>query len=438
MLLKDLIFKKFIFIFTICFLLIILLITLAFYINFKLGNDKNTKFIESYVLDVSKMAIFNDNLLHIQSDLNKIGKIYSAGVEDVHLKVYIDERLIASYGMKSDSSFTTKTKRSDSLNSTNIEIVVQINHRTTVMLYITTLLLTLLLSVCSYFLIRRNMKLTSEAVTLPLTEFKDQIAKLSLNLSSASGNNLDLSYSHIKEIRELSNAINIFVYKIHTLRQQLELEARDKVFKDLAKQVAHDIRSPVGALRIAIENIGDVDPKVKSLIVNAANRINMIAEDLLSSGRSGQTEKIFDIVDAAEEIVSEKMNQYPAVEILLTASAKIILNSKVIAKVDIQRILSNLINNAIEAQSPGRKLNINIKIEEVENYVTIKIEDNGKGIPSHILSKIGEANFSFGKLTGNGLGIGGAKELLKKSNSRLEINSIENQKTVVTVILNKL
>lgn len=102
-------------------------------------------------------------------------------------------------------------------------------------------------------------------------------------------------------------------------------------------------------------------------------------------------------------------------------------------------MLSNIINNAIEALHETNNPHINIELDYKKNYLILKIKDNGKGIPDEIQNKIGIRGFSFGKEqfinSGSGLGVFHAKSFIEKNKGEFCIESKINQGTVISMTL---
>jgi signal transduction histidine kinase len=94
---------------------------------------------------------------------------------------------------------------------------------------------------------------------------------------------------------------------------------------------------------------------------------------------------------------------------------------------ELSRLLSNLINNAIEAHATR----ILIQAENVQPVTRIKISDNGKGIPNDKLKKVIEKGFSFNKKSGTGLGLSYAKEVTEKSGGQLILFSTLGEGTEI-------
>lgn len=219
-----------------------------------------------------------------------------------------------------------------------------------------------------------------------------------------------------------------------------------------SKQVAHDIRSPLTALNMLLNNLNDLPENQKILLRNSANRINDIANILLkktddssifkSESIEGggaakmQTEFLPALVDG---IISEKRLEYidkTGVTIKADFSesygAFVRINSS-----DFARLISNITNNAIEAL-PNKGGSFIISISKIKGAVKLIAEDTGKGIPKHILAKIGEAGFSFGKehlQSGSGLGVYHAKKTIEDFGGTFKIDSQVGVGTSILITL---
>ncbi|HFD2311292.1 TPA: ATP-binding protein, partial [Legionella pneumophila] len=98
-----------------------------------------------------------------------------------------------------------------------------------------------------------------------------------------------------------------------------------------------------------------------------------------------------------------------------------------------KRVLSNLINNGIEAVNSNGSIIISLTCNAT--HVEIIIEDNGCGIPRDILPKVTEQGFSFNKKTGAGFGLSYAKQYLEQINGSMHIHSEEKVGTKIQITL---
>lgn len=219
-------------------------------------------------------------------------------------------------------------------------------------------------------------------------------------------------------------------------QQQAIAVEKDKAIVSLSKQVAHDIRSPLSTLNnVVLSTIdSDLPHAQKELIENSVNRINQIADDLLSNAKSRsdgyhqstQANSHLQLDQIISNIAKEKEAQGLVgnkIQLCLDLDAKLVSTN--INDVDIGRILSNILNNAIESiESVGE---VRISLRYFDKFAIISIVDNGVGIPDHILEMLGTREVSFGKqdskASGNGLGIFHARKTLDGAGGSLTILS---------------
>lgn len=243
-------------------------------------------------------------------------------------------------------------------------------------------------------------------------------------------------------------------YLEKSLRAELEMQSL-KELNQIASQVSHDIRSPLSALTMVIGTLKEVPEEKRLLIRNATQRINDIANDLLQKGKTKSivtneswsqlptetvsltTEFIPVILDI---LVSEKRMQFREfanLEIDVDLKHSFGAFAKINAT-EFKRVLSNLINNAVEAfNNHHGKVVIGVRKKENSGkgqQVEVFIKDNGKGIPKHIINKLGQMGVSHGKegtQSGSGLGIYHARKTVEALGGQMIIESTEGHGTVI-------
>lgn len=212
--------------------------------------------------------------------------------------------------------------------------------------------------------------------------------------------------------------------------QSKEFEKRAAV-ADLASQVAHDIRSPLSALNLAVAST-QLPENHQLVIKEALRRINNIANGLLDRGRSN-TSEVKSINEILHSLVTEKkMEHGEEIQFHLRTPQEALETP--IDSSTLERCLSNLINNAVEAiDSKGQ---VTVSLKKAENSAVIEISDSGRGIPETILGKIGKRGFSYRKDgRGNGLGVSFAKETIEKYAGQFKIISKVGSGTTVLMSL---
>ncbi len=248
-----------------------------------------------------------------------------------------------------------------------------------------------------------------------------------------------------------------FQGRLFALTESKQKETLFKIEKEnvermsvLAAQVSHDIRSPLMALNVIVSELDKMPEEKRILVRSAVQRINDVANQLLQGTRVQH-----------EKTPIQPTNQYPAI-LLSTVIDYLVTEKRVqfrekqnicieadlsqsyglfarINQNELKRVLSNLINNSCEAfdNECGK---VTIALRGYSKKITITVMDNGKGIPEHILGKLGEKGISYGKdgsHSGSGLGIFHAKKTIEQFQGTFVIQSKANHGTLITMTFSK-
>ncbi len=222
----------------------------------------------------------------------------------------------------------------------------------------------------------------------------------------------------------------------------------------LAEQVSHDIRSPLAALGVVEQDLEGLSEEKRILIRSAIRRIRDIANNLLESNRAtarqekaAVTQELFSIELIPvfiDSMISEKRLQFkskPEIEIESVCHSNFLSNFSpnfygIFAKIqptEFKRVLSNLINNSVEALNKQGRIEVNLSAKAHE--LVIRIRDSGRGIPSDILPRLMQRGETYGKKEGTGLGLFHAKTTLESWGGGIEISSHPPEGTTVTLRL---
>lgn len=254
--------------------------------------------------------------------------------------------------------------------------------------------------------------------------------------------------------RSYASATQVYVTSPPSKREQ-RVPACHSLLARLCARVSHDIRSPLAALDAAVCIINGLDTEQRNLVRSATNRIKDIANDLLSQERKqsdGQhtvamqgpveAELISAQVDRA---LSEKRLELRGTGSVAIASMQDTCAVPLFACIDrshFRRIISNLLNNAIEAHQSHNATapqHVHVKTElrnlSEKPSIVVSVCDNGPGMPPNLLARYGQEGFSHGKLAGNGIGAAHAKESLQSWGGRLEVESSVGVGTIISCVL---
>ena len=209
----------------------------------------------------------------------------------------------------------------------------------------------------------------------------------------------------------------------------------------LAAGIAHEINNPVaimveeaGWIKDLLEeeefskseNLNEFERALKQ-IKNQGQRCKEITHKLLSFARKTDSRiQETHINELIRELVALSEQRAKYAKITIHTAFQNDLPNTYLAQSEMQQVLLNLINNAIDAmESRGGELKISTHFEFEERIIVIGVSDNGPGIPEANLSRIFEPFFTtkpVGKGTGLGLSI--CYGIIQKMGGQIDVESI--------------
>lgn len=220
--------------------------------------------------------------------------------------------------------------------------------------------------------------------------------------------------------------------KLENARQLISLTEKEK-FGQVASQVAHDIRSPLSCLMMLAKNCVAIPEKERTALRVASTRISDIANNLISNYKPEEAvqslrfeeREPFLVSPVLLQILTEKKYQYQQLPVLFehyfTRSGEFSwINVQPVA---FTRMVSNIINNAVDSfdQKEGK---IKLHLDADDDRVSVKIEDDGKGMSSELVQKImSQIAVTEGKKDGHGIGLTQVRETLQNNHGQWNIES---------------
>lgn len=261
-----------------------------------------------------------------------------------------------------------------------------------------------------------------------------------LNIFTHSGQSPKIKKKLPRELQDLEKKITALTQKIQEHEQEKALIRIGQV----AAQVAHDIRSPLTALNTALKYLTHIPEEQRILLRNVSNRINDIANCLLEQytekpmiEASTDMMKVCLLAPLLDHMVSEKRLQFDGkgihFDLKVDDVAPFVFVQCNVS--EMKRLLSNLINNSAEALTEESKKIVLFLYENKEDVV-LEIRDTGIGIPEDILETIWDAGITS-KEKGAGLGLVHAKQTMESFGGKIEITSVLNQGTTVSLMFPK-
>ncbi len=209
----------------------------------------------------------------------------------------------------------------------------------------------------------------------------------------------------------LSLALADRLNELRAAKEAAEMESLALAEKNrVMQQVTHDIRAPLSALEVAIAGPSEVDEGGRLLIKRAIARIRDITNDLKGRTATANSRVAMSIPTLVDFIVSEKRMQYssvPQIEIDWRIEQKDRAMFALVEVASFKRLVSNLIDNAVEAMGQ-RAGTIRVRLEITPTQHVLSIEDEGPGVPDAVMAKLGREPVTLGKegtASGSGLGV---------------------------------
>lgn len=223
--------------------------------------------------------------------------------------------------------------------------------------------------------------------------------------------------------------------------QNLKIEQQEE-FRIFTARIAHDIASPLVCLETFLNSCPEISEKNRVVLRGVVKSVKNISSTLLAKYKKDKAESYaiqeqFILVSLAlEDIVTHKKYQYN--NSLVTFNYSYNSENKFTFlrgdQSSFERMVSNLINNAVEAFEGG-KGTVNIGFEVNDDNVYITIQDTGKGMPADLLNKIKKySSVETTKKEGHGIGLGQVIHTLKLYKGKWEVESEEGKGTQITLI----
>lgn len=284
----------------------------------------------------------------------------------------------------------------------------------------------LFLMIILFFWQKRQKKEIADNLLHPILNFKELIINNPRDLQQIQTlkNNFQT-----EELVSLVENYEMMTGLIAQQEKELVAFTKDKTAIEIAKLVAHDIRSPLESLNSIITSELSLNPENKDLMIQSINRINNISNTLLSRAKN-KTISNSDVISITRMLIQEKER---------TSKVRIQLNTSLDTALayanehELARILSNILTNSLEAIHNQASGLVEISVVDDGDFWMIVISDNGSGIRSEDLEKIGSKGLSFGEKaqTGNGLGLFSAINYLKSVGGLFSIQSVYGAGTTI-------
>ncbi|MBW6478672.1 MAG: GHKL domain-containing protein [Bacteroidales bacterium] len=293
--------------------------------------------------------------------------------------------------------------------------------------FINIYLLLLLLSVIIAFFI-------SNYVTRPLQLIRNSISRVSFGKT-----NKKIEWDREDEIGQLISEYNRMIDELSVSAELLARSERESAWREMAKQVAHEIKNPLTPMRLNVQYLQRawkdrtedweerLDRFTKTM-VEQIDSLAVIAAEFSDFAKMPVTQN--EEIDL-HKFIPEVVDLYKGFD-NVDIDASLPVNHKDLKisadRKQLLRVFNNLIKNAIQAYDKNQRAKIHIHCEKEENYYRLEVQDFGCGIPDDLKKNIFQPYFTT-KNAGMGLGLAMVKSIIESFNGHISFDSKENEGT---------
>lgn len=276
----------------------------------------------------------------------------------------------------------------------------------------------------------------SKNLTKTVTKFSELINQITLFEKDPK----PIRYYQNDELNQLVKAYNKMILQIKDQKERLSFKDKEEAWREMAKQVAHEVKNPLTPMKLTIQNFerkfDPVDPnimeKVKNMSKAMVEQIDLVATVANAFSQFAQLpekhNENFDLNDEIKNIIR------------IFSDEKIYFHTnkdKIMVEMDknyLSRIITNLVSNAQQARDDSRENIINVDVEHRQKRIIITVEDNGVGISEDLYARIFEPNFTS-KSSGTGLGLTMVRKMVEDYKGEITVKSELGKGSTFTILL---
>jgi two-component system nitrogen regulation sensor histidine kinase NtrY len=278
----------------------------------------------------------------------------------------------------------------------------------------------------------------SNSITRPLTIISEKLRILNLNKR-----NEPIEWNSKDEIGVLIGEYNKMITELEQSAQKLARSERESAWREMAKQIAHEIKNPLTPMKLSIQylqraiddnnpNIHEMAKKVSKTLVEQIDALTAIATAFSSFAQMpkgiNEVINLNDLLRGVTELFGKEENA----KISFTSNVE---NPLVFAdKNQMISVFNNLVKNAIQSIPETREGYVDVSIRKDNGFVEVSVKDNGSGISEANYGKVFVPNFTT-KSSGTGLGLAISKQIIEHSKGEIWFESVIGEGTTFFVKL---
>lgn len=278
----------------------------------------------------------------------------------------------------------------------------------------------------------------SNRMTEPLRTVSDGLRNLRLE-----GGNRTIRWESDDEIGELVREYNRTLEELVRSAERLARSERESAWREMAKQVAHEIKNPLTPMKLSIQmlersyrdgvpDLGERIERMSRTLIEQIDTLSHIASEFSNFAQMPRPEsEDFDLRELLMNVAELNQGQGADIVTRLPESGPCTVHAD---REQMLRVFNNLVRNALQAIPENRRGHIAIGLEADENVWRASVSDNGTGITEELRDRVFVPNFTT-KSGGMGLGLAMAKRMVEQFDGEIGFTSKQGVGTVFTVTL---
>lgn len=263
----------------------------------------------------------------------------------------------------------------------------------------------------------------SDRITRPLQKLQQSLSRIELGRQ-----NEQIEYKGTDVIGNLVSEYNRKVTELEIKAEQLARSERESAWREMARQVAHEIKNPLTPMKLNIQllqkavsegsdNLENRIQRTSDVLIEQIDTLSQIANAFSNFAQMPRTELAEVDLNKLIASVVELYRELPGSSVTFTPYQ----DSAPVVHADYNQLLraiQNLIKNSLQAAEEHSTPEITISVEASNKSFLIRLSDNGKGIPPEMQDKIFQPNFTT-KSTGMGLGLAMVQSIVQNINGKI-------------------
>lgn len=264
--------------------------------------------------------------------------------------------------------------------------------------------------------------LVANSITKPLTVIGEKLQEVKVGKP-----NTPLNWETNDEIGSLVTEYNQMIKKLEESADLLAKSEREGAWREMAKQVAHEIKNPLTPMKLSIQylnhayqskpdQVEDLMERVTKTLIEQIDNLAHIANEFSNFAMMPRANNKEFIINDLVASVHELFKKHEHCDVLLAQPEEVY--TVFADKKQLLQVLNNLIKNATEAIPDFRRGKIEVSLYKNEEMAVIRVRDNGVGIPEEMKRKVFVPNFTT-KNSGTGLGLAISKNIIESVNGKI-------------------